>query len=72
MQLNPSEISELIKQQIEKADLRLQTKTVGTVVRVGDGIVQIHGLDQVMQGEIGYLFAVPYCPTCAVLLGFTL
>jgi len=52
MQLNPSEISELIKQRIEKADIKIKERTVGTLTRLGDGIVQIHGLDQVMQGEM--------------------
>ena len=52
MQLNPAEISELIKSRIEglapSADIRNQ----GTVISVSDGICRIHGLSDVMQGEM--------------------
>jgi F-type H+-transporting ATPase subunit alpha len=52
MQLNPSEISDLIKKKIESFDLNVEAKSEGTVVAVTDGIVQIHGLDDAMQGEM--------------------
>ncbi|MFW5969930.1 MAG: F0F1 ATP synthase subunit alpha [Halofilum sp. (in: g-proteobacteria)] len=52
MQLNPSEISELIKQRIEDFDAGTEARTEGTVVSVQDGIVRVHGLGQVMQGEM--------------------
>ncbi len=52
MQLNPSEISELIKQRIEEFDAGVETRTEGTIVSVNDGIVRIHGLTEVMQGEM--------------------
>lgn len=52
MQLNPSEISELIKQRIENFDLGSETRTQGTIVSLTDGIVRIHGLSEVMQGEM--------------------
>ena len=52
MQLNASEISELIKQRIEKFDVVTEARTEGTVVSVTDGIVRIHGLADVMQGEM--------------------
>lgn len=52
MRLNPTEISELIKQRIEQLDVDAQTKTVGTVISVSDGIVRLHGLQNVMQGEM--------------------
>ena len=52
MQLNASEISELIKQRIEKFDVVSEARTEGTVVSVTDGIVRIHGLADVMQGEM--------------------
>ena len=52
MQLNPSEISELIKSKIEKFDLSTEAHTEGTVVSVTDGIVRINGLADVMQGEM--------------------
>jgi len=52
MQINPSEISELIKQRIEDFDLGSEVRTEGTIVSVTDGIVRIHGLGEVMQGEM--------------------
>src|SRR5207245_2648096 len=52
MQLNPSEISELIKNRIQNLDARAQMRTQGTVVSVTDGICRIHGLSDVMQGEM--------------------
>src|SRR5258708_1958265 len=52
MQLNPSEISELIKSRIQKLDAGAQMRTQGTVVSVTDGICRIHGLSDVMQGEM--------------------
>ena len=52
MQLNPSEISDLIRQKIENFDLSVEAHTEGTVVSVTDGIVRIHGLSDVMQGEM--------------------
>jgi len=50
--LNPSEISELIKTRIEKVKLTAEARNEGTVTIVSDGIVQIHGLADVMQGEM--------------------
>src|SRR5438876_9050026 len=52
MQLNPSEISELIKNRIQNLDTGAQMRTQGTVVSVTDGICRIHGLSDVMQGEM--------------------
>ncbi len=52
MQLNPSEISDLIKQRIEKFDIQLESATEGTVVAVTDGIIKIHGVANVMSGEM--------------------
>jgi len=52
MQLNPSEISELIKSRIQNVASTTQTRTQGTVISVTDGICRIHGLDDVMQGEM--------------------
>lgn len=52
MRLNPSEISELIKQRIETTDIDAKARTVGTIISVGDGIVRIYGLNDVMQGEM--------------------
>jgi F-type H+-transporting ATPase subunit alpha len=52
MQLNPSEISELIKSRIQNLDAAAQMRTQGSVVSVTDGICRIHGLSDVMQGEM--------------------
>ncbi len=52
MQLNASEISELIKQRIQNFEAVTEARTEGTVVSVTDGIVRIHGLADVMQGEM--------------------
>lgn len=51
-QLSPSEISELIKQRIAKFDIKAESRTEGTIVSLKDGIVRIHGLADVMQGEM--------------------
>ncbi len=42
-QLSPSEISELIKQRIEKFDIKSEVRTEGTIVSLKDGIVRIQG-----------------------------
>jgi len=52
MQLNSSEISELIKSKIEGLATAAQVRTQGTIVSVTDGIVRVHGLSDVMQGEM--------------------
>ncbi|GAB6047552.1 F0F1 ATP synthase subunit alpha [Methyloparacoccus murrellii] len=52
MQLNPSEISDLIKARIESFDLGVESRSEGTVVSLTDGIVRVHGLSDVMQGEM--------------------
>jgi len=52
MQLNPSEISDLIKSRIQNLQLSATARNEGTVVSVTDGIVRIHGLTEVMQGEM--------------------
>ena len=51
-QLNPSEISDLIKSRIKKLDLSSEAKNEGTIISVADGIVRIHGLTDVMYGEM--------------------
>jgi ATP synthase F1 delta subunit len=52
MQLNSSEISELIKSRIQNMESGSELRTQGTVVSVTDGIVRVHGLAEVMQGEM--------------------
>ena len=51
-QLNPSEISEIIKGRIDSLDVSSEAKNVGTVVSVTDGIIRIHGLADAMYGEM--------------------
>jgi F-type H+-transporting ATPase subunit alpha len=52
MQLNPSEISELLKAKIQGVAASADVRNQGTVVSVTDGICRIHGLSDVMQGEM--------------------
>jgi len=52
MQLNPAEISELLKTKIKNLAVDADTRNQGTVVTVTDGICRIHGLSDVMQGEM--------------------
>lgn len=52
MQLNPTEITNLIKQRIDKFESSAEARTEGTVVGVTDGIVRVHGLSDVMSGEM--------------------
>ena len=52
MQINPSEISELIKSKIQKLEVAAEKRTEGTVISVTDGICRVHGLADVMQGEM--------------------
>ncbi len=51
-QLNPSEISDIIRQRIEKLNIGTEARTEGTIVSLSDGIVRIHGLADVMYGEM--------------------
>ncbi len=48
MQLNPTEISDLIKSRIQNLGAAAELRTQGTVVSVTDGIVRVHGLSDVM------------------------
>ncbi|BFM18686.1 F0F1 ATP synthase subunit alpha [Maricurvus nonylphenolicus] len=51
-QLNPSEISEIIKSRIDSLEVKTEAQNEGTVVSVTDGIIRIHGLADVMYGEM--------------------
>ena len=51
-QLNPSEISEIIKSRIDSLDVGSEAKNEGIVVSVSDGIIRVHGLADVMYGEM--------------------
>ena len=52
MQLNSTEISELIKKRIAQFNVASDAQSTGTIVSVSDGIIRIHGLADVMQGEM--------------------
>ena len=51
-QLNPSEISDIIRQRIDQLDVSSEARNEGTIVSVTDGIIRIHGLTDVMYGEM--------------------
>ncbi|HSW13838.1 MAG TPA: F0F1 ATP synthase subunit alpha [Solimonas sp.] len=52
MQLNPSEISDLIKARIKNFDAAAEARNTGTIVSLQDGIVRVHGLSDALQGEM--------------------
>ena len=52
MQINPAEISDLLKAKIENLSVKQEVRTRGTVISVTDGIIRVHGLSDVMQGEM--------------------
>ncbi len=52
MQISATEISDLIKNKIQQLDLETEARTEGTVVSLSDGIARLHGLSDVMQGEM--------------------
>ena len=51
-QLNPSEISDLIKDRIESLDIASQPRNEGSIVSVSDGIIRVHGLAAARYGEM--------------------
>jgi len=50
--IKANEINEIIRQQIENFETGVTVSEVGTVIKVGDGIAEIHGLEKVMAGEL--------------------
>jgi len=50
--LRPDEITNIIRDQIEKFDQKIELEEIGTVLQVGDGIARVYGLNQVMSGEL--------------------
>src|SRR5213075_1119216 len=50
--IRASEINDIIRKQIENFDTGVTVTEVGTVIKVGDGIAEIHGLEKVMAGEL--------------------
>jgi len=69
MQLNPAEISELLKSRIQNLNIGADTRNQGSVVSVTDGICRIHGLSDVMQGE---MIEFPAAPGQAATYGLAL
>ena len=52
MNLQPEEISQIIKNEIERYEDKLEVVDVGTVIQVGDGVARVHGLENAMAGEL--------------------
>ena len=52
MALSATEVSDLIKKKIENFDVGVEARTEGSIVTLTDGIARIHGLSDVMQGEM--------------------
>lgn len=52
LQINPEEITAILKKQLADFDQRVETYESGTVISVGDGIARVHGLADVMAGEL--------------------
>src|SRR5277367_5876127 len=51
-QIKADEITQLLRQQIENYDAKVRVDEVGTIISLGDGIARLHGLDQVMYGDL--------------------
>ena len=52
MQINPSEVTKILKEQIKKFGEKAEVSEVGQVLSVGDGIARVYGLDNVQAGEM--------------------
>ena len=52
MQINPSEVTKILKEQIKKFGEKAVISVVGQVLSVGDGIARVYGLDNVQAGEM--------------------
>ncbi|HNJ41278.1 MAG TPA: F0F1 ATP synthase subunit alpha, partial [Acidobacteriota bacterium] len=50
--IKADEISQIIRQQIENFQVGVTVSEVGTIIKVGDGIAEIHGLERAMAGEL--------------------
>ena len=50
--LNPSEISDVLKQELENINSKVKFDEVGTVLNVGDGVAHVYGLDNVLANEL--------------------
>ena len=59
MEINPSEVTKILKEQIKKLGDRAEVSEVGQVLSVGDGIARIYGLDNVKQEKwLSFLMAL--------------
>ena len=52
MKLQPSEVTAILKKEIENYDGALKMESVGSVIQVGDGVARLHGLDDCMMSEL--------------------
>src|SRR6266487_4935360 len=52
MSIRPEEVSAILAQELERYEAKLETKSVGTVLSVGDGIARVWGLEDAMAGEL--------------------
>lgn len=52
MSIRPEEITSIIKKELEQFEAKLKLESIGTILYVGDGIARVHGLDDVMAGEL--------------------
>ncbi|MDE6447411.1 MAG: F0F1 ATP synthase subunit alpha, partial [Muribaculaceae bacterium] len=50
--LNPSEISDILKQQLDDVNSKVKFEEVGTVLNVGDGVAHVYGLENVKSNEL--------------------
>ena len=50
--INPSEISEVLRQQLESVNSKVSFEETGTVLEVGDGVAHVYGLDNVCANEL--------------------
>jgi len=52
MKINPEEITRIIQERIESYETKLEMKSTGTVINVGDGIARVYGIDKCMSSEL--------------------
>ena len=52
MDLKPSEVTDILKQEIEGFDGQMKKSNVGTILQVGDGVARVHGLGECMMNEL--------------------
>ena len=74
MEINPSEVTKILKEQIKNFGDKAEVTEVGQVLSVGDGIARIYGLDNVQAGEmvVVYFFSLSRVPFLKKYLDFYL